>query len=622
MSKARRLTIWKRIAMVFIAVFVVLISTAYIVLNYWEPIISASIKDSFYKSTNKLYRINFEDISFNVFLGNFSLRNIQLIPDHKVYQELKLNKEQPAYLFELSIDRAIVQGINLYALFQENKLEISDISVNKPEVKVINDLSYKKGNEDTSMFRNPYDLIKNQVHNLSVKQINLKHINFEFIADSIGKRKSKKIYLAYFKVRNLLIDSLAQYDTTRPFYSDDIKVSIKNFTHPFKDSVNSMIFEEAVASTATSSIQVYNFKIVPKLSEEEFKDSLGFRKTRIELYVKEANLQNINFKKLFFEQKLYGGVIDINKLETEMFSNNDIPKNPNKKVRFPSEFVHDIRIPFYFKQVNLNNSKLAYAELHSKTKYRWQIDFSDMNGTIENLSNDTVMFRKNQFVTIKLLSNFNKKAKSNFEFVLDYLSPLKPFYLKGFISNYNLQDVNPIVSKLAHLEVSNCNLRIIRFVFNGDKKRLSSNITMLYNNLRVKVLQYDEEENKLKRNGFLTLLANHMVLEGQNPRTDGKLIKSKFELKRANDQSFFGLIWKGLLKGIKESVGLDERVERELKFQANRYYDFKSFTKELKENRKDKKDERKQKRLQRRIEREKLKLSLANDSTKNKTIAN
>src|SRR5690606_26641645 len=124
------------------------------------------------------------------------------------------------------------------------------------------------------------------------------------------------------------------------------------FNHPFKDSVNNMIFEEAVASTATSSIQVYNFKIVPKLSEEEFKDILGFRKTRIELYVKEANLQNINFKKLFFEQKLYGGTIDVNKLETSMFSNNTIPKNANKKVRFPSEFVHDIRIPFYFKKVN------------------------------------------------------------------------------------------------------------------------------------------------------------------------------------------------------------------------------------------------------------------------------
>ena len=205
------------------------------------------------------------------------------------------------------------------------------IAVNSPEVIVINDLSYKKNDADTSIFRNPYELIKDQLKSLKVEQINLKNIKFEFIADSLGKRKSKKIQLAYFKVRNLFIDSASQTDSTRPFYSDDIKVSIKNFSHDFKDSVNSAQIEEVVASTATASIQAYNFKIIPKFSEEEYKDIKGFRKTRIELYIKEANLSKVNFKKLFFEQKLYGDVIDIKKMESKIFRNNLIPKDPNKK---------------------------------------------------------------------------------------------------------------------------------------------------------------------------------------------------------------------------------------------------------------------------------------------------
>ncbi len=588
---------WKKILIIIASFVGLLLLVSYILLLYWKPIISKAIKDSLYTSTNKLYRVEFEDITFNVLMGNFGLKNIRLIPDKAVYEALKQKKEQPAYLFELAIERAKVHGINILDLYQNNALEIEEISINKPKVKVINDLSYKKAADDTSLFRNPYTLIKDQLSMLKVEQINLKNIEFEFIADSLGKRKSKSIFLSYFKVRNLIIDSLAQVDSTRPFYSDDIKLSIKNFTHPFRDSVNSMQFEEVVASTATSSIQLYNFKIIPNKNETQFADKFGFRKTRIYLYVKEANLQHVNFKKLFFEQKLYGKEIVINKLESNIFRNNTIPKNINKKVRFPAELVYDIRIPFYFDKLTLNNSKMDYGEIDFKTKHRWKIDFADIKGTFSNFSNDTTALLKNPFTTIKLNTNINNKAKTNVEFVFDCLHPLKSFFVNGTISNYNLQDVSPILSQLVHLEISNCNLRSLKFLLSGDKKSMNCNVSMMYNNLRVKVLEFDKEENKLKRNGLFTILANHMVLEAANPRSNGRMVRPKFVLSRKDEWSFFSFVWRGILKGMKESVGLSERMEQELKFQSDRYLNFVKFRTELKENRKARKEERKRKRL-------------------------
>lgn len=622
MSKFKKLTFWKSIGLIFAGIMLFIIASSYIVLSYWEPIISKSIKESFYRSTNRLYKIDFDDITFNVFLGNFALKNIRLTPDLKVYEQLKLKKEQPAYLFNLFIDKAKIHGIDIYGLYNLKELKIDEISVNNPTVLVINDLSYKKTSKDTSIFRNPYDLIKSQLHYLKVEQVNLKNINFEFVADSLGKTKRKKIFLSYFKVRNLFIDSLSQYDSTRPFYSDDIKVSIKHFTHPFKDSVNNMQFEEAVASTATSSIQVYNLKIIPKLNEANYKDLKGFRKTRIELYVKEANLTHVDFKKLFFEQKLYGSTIDINKMESKIFLNKLHPKNPNKKSRFPTELVHDIKIPFHFQKVNIANSNIVYAEIDRKTKFRWEILFNNLKGKIENFSNDSSYLRKNQFTNIVFDANFNSSGTSHFEFVLDYVHPLKPFYVKGFISNYNLKGISPILANLAHLEVSNCNLRTLRFVLNGDKRDMNCNISMIYNNLKVKILEYNEEENKLQKHGFLTLLANYMVLANENPRSNGKFIKSRFFIKRENDISFFGFIWKALLRGMKESVGIDQRMERELKFQADRYSNFKKFTKQLKENRQERKLNRVKNRSIRKLERDKKTTSFNMDSSAFKTNFN
>lgn len=605
MSKLKKLRFWKSIGLIVLGVGLLIIGSIYLALAYWEPIAKKAIKESFYQSTNKLYRIDFDNIGFNVFLGNFSLNNIKLIPDLEVYKQLKRKKEQPAYLFNLHIERAKLHGIDLYNLYQYKELNIDEIAVNNPNVVVLNDLSYKKSISDTSIFRNPYDLIKAQLHFLKVEQINLKNIKLEFVADSLGKTKRKKIFLSYFKVRNLFIDSLSQHDTTRPFYSDDIKISIKNFNHQFKDSVNTMQFEEAVASTATSSIQVYNFKVIPKYTDEAFKDTQGFLKTRIDLYIKEANLTQVNFKKLFFEQKLYGANIEINKLESRFLLNKLIDRNKNKKVRFPTELVYDIRIPFHFDVVKLYRSKIVYAEIDRKTKVKWDINFSELNATIKNLSNDSTYLTKNQFATIEIASKFNKSGNAKFEFILDYINPLKPFYFKGNINNFNLQEVNPIISKIAHLEVSNCNLRSVHFIMNGDKKEMNCNVSMLYNNLRVKILEYNKEEKKLQKHGLLTLLANYMVIEKENPRNNGRFVRPKFVIKRDNDRSFFGFIWVGLLQGIKESVGLDLKMENELKTQANRYTEFKNFTKELKENRKQRKKERLKLRLLKQQERNK-----------------
>ncbi len=589
---------WKKILTIIASFIGFLILMSYLLLMYWEPIISKAIKDSLYSSTNKLYRIEFEDITFNVFMGNFGLKNIRLTPDKGVYEELKQKKEQPAYLFELDIERAKVHGINIWELYQNKALDIMEISINKPKVRVLNDLSYKKAADDTSLFRNPYNLIKDQLSMLKIEQINLKNIEFEFIADSVGKRKSKSIFLSYFKVRNLIIDSLAQVDTTRPFYSDDIKLSIKNFSHQFRDSVNTMQFEEVVASTATSSIQVYNFKIIPNKNEEQFADKAGFRKTRIYLYVKEANFQRVNFKKLFFEQKLYGKVVEVNKLESNIFRNNTIPKNLKKKIRFPAELVYDIRIPFYFDQLNLKNSKLDYGEIDSKTKHRWKIDFTDIKGSFSHFSNDTAALIKNPFTTINLNTSINNKAKTNVEFIFDCLHPMKSFFVKGTVSNYKLQDMSPILSQLVHMEITNCHLRSLKFMLSGDKKSMNCNVSMMYNNLRVKILEFDKEENKLKRHGLYTILANHMVLEDANPRLNGRMVRPKFVLNRKEEWSFFSFIWRGVLKGMKESVGLSERMEAELKYQSDRYFDFKKFRSELKENRKARKEERRRRRLE------------------------
>lgn len=584
-----KLIIWFLIALATIFIF----ST--ILLSYWEPTLNNYIKNSVLTNTNNLYRLEFDDIGFNVFNGSVNFKNLQLIPNLSVYKDLKKERKHPRYLFNLYIQKFKVSGINLYELYFHKELQIDEINMNHPDVLVINDLLGEEQSDTNSKLRHPYELIKNELKSVQVDEINLKNINFEFISDSASLKKNHKLFLTYFKVRNLEIDSTSQQKTNRPFYADDIKVSIKNYELHFRDSVNKMQFEEVVASTATSSIEVYNFKILPLKDFDNYKSLNGFRKTRIDLYIREAKIYGVNFKKLFYEQKLDANNLEINKLNALIYQNKLIPYDPNKKRRFPSELVFDIKFPFNIKTVNIKNSNLDYSEKELKSKYTWNINFSSLNGYIKNFSNDLENLKSNQKVDINLECLFNKKAVSKFEFTLDYLEKDQPFYVRAQIGNYNLKDLNPILSNISLLEVANCEMRNLKFVIYGNKNQLHANLTMLYNNLRVRVLEKSEESNKVKKNAWHSFIANSVLLRNDNPMFNGKFIQPKFNLSYQNDYSFFKYIWKAVFKGIKESAGVTEKIERELKYRSDKAKESKAN----KEKRKTLKEIRKNKRLER-----------------------
>jgi hypothetical protein len=587
--------------------------TGSLLITYWEPVLKKHIKESIYTSTDKLYRVEFDDIGFNVFTGSLSIKNLQLIPDMAIYRQLKSKKQHPRYLFNLYIQKFKFSGINIYDLYFHDELQIDELSINHPDVLVINDATNNEQSDTNSSLRHPYELIKNELKSLQLDQINLKNINFEFISDSLSKRKSHKLFLAYFKVRNLSIDSNSKNNIERPFYSDDIKVSIKNYALNLRDSVNKMQFEEVVASTASSSIEIYNFKIIPLSDIENFKSRDGYRKTRIDLYIREAKLTGIDFKKLFYDQEIKGKSIQINKLKTYISQNNQIAQDPNKIRRFPPELVYDIKIPFYFNDVQIKNSELNYSEKDLKTNYIWNISFNSLNGTINNFTNNIDQIKNNQKVNIEIESLLNNKAHTKLYFTLDYLDKKQPFYVKGLIKNYNIKNLNPILANLASLEVANCDMRNLKFTMQGDKTKMHSNVTMLYNNLRVRILEKNSGENKLKKNAWFSFLANSVLLNNDNPRFNGKTIHPKFHINYHRDYSFFGYIWKALFKGVKESTGVTELMEREIKQRTNRIKEIKAY----KEIRKARKEIRKA----RRSERKKLSaLNSSNTSSSEKQL--
>jgi hypothetical protein len=112
------------------------------------------------------------------------------------------------------------------------------------------------------------------------------------------------------------------------------------------------------------------------------------------------------------------------------------------------------------------------------------------------------------------------------------------------------------------------------------------------------VLKPDTVNDRLKRLTIASLFANIMVLKHDNPDKDGDQPRSvEVSYYRPQEVSFFGSIWKTLLAAIKPSVGLNEKMQRDVKAKI-------ASQKQKKQERIVKKAERKQRRAERQLKRE------------------
>jgi hypothetical protein len=173
-----------------------------------------------------------------------------------------------------------------------------------------------------------------------------------------------------------------------------------------------------------------------------------------------------------------------------------------------------------------------------------------------------------------------------------------PFSYKGSLGAMDLTAINPAIMPLALIKVNNGKLARFEFDIQADNMVSKGRISLLYNDLKVTVLKADTANDRLKHMTIASLFANVMVLKHNNPDTPGEIPRSfHVNYYRPSDYPFFKNIWHTLLTGIKPCVGLDEKMQKDVK---NKIADLAI----QKQKHLIKKEQRKQRRAARKLRRE------------------
>ena len=555
-----------------LAVFItVVMLCAFSLAWYWKPSVANAIRKNIEASTNNLYSVAFKDIHINFLTGNFSIDSLRLKPNASVYHQLYRNNEAPIYLFSIIIKKLEIKNTHPIEFYFNKKLFINQLQIEKPIIAVYYNAAMATKNKlKGNKFQHPYELIKNSMLSLNVKNIYLKNITLCLQIDSALKRNRQRIFLSDFYVKNLNINAQSSINH-KAFYADDVGLTVRDFSYTSNDSLYRINFEECTASTAYKGFNVYNLNITPNRQESDFCDEFGFQKTRYEFAFKRLNFSNFNFEQFIYLQKFHADLLTVEKMKCKIHLNKSFEINPFKERKFPQQLPFDINFPVTINNIKIVNGDINYSEKLPANNLRWDFSFKNTSGGISNFSNEPSQILENNLLKVDLAFMLNNEAKTSLNLGLFYGDSLRSFYCKGEMGVYNLAKLNAILHPLAKIEIANCKLQQLKINLKGNEKGLDANISMKYKNLRVRVLEFDNRDKQLKQHKLYSFLANVMVLSNDNPSVYGKFIHPQFYLKRKPQQGFFNLIWKSILKGCKESIGYSEQVEKELKQRAKKY---------------------------------------------------
>ncbi len=97
------------------------------------------------------------------------------------------------------------------------------------------------------------------------------------------------------------------------------------------------------------------------------------------------------------------------------------------------------------------------------------------------------------------------------------------------------------------------------FDLKGDNYSMGGTVKMLYDDLKVALLERDKGASEMDKKFLTSLLAN-FVIKNSNPKGNDDVRVEQVQLARNTNRSLFNLCWKTLFKGMRQTLGIKQEM--------------------------------------------------------------
>ena len=587
---ARKKRIWKWVIGCLAVIAIIVVSAAWYISAQLKPSIKRELRALVLKSTNGLYQVEFSDLHTNLLTGSATILDVHIVPDTAVYKQLIAAKKAPNNLYYIKLKEVAIKRFRPLNVFLNREVNIKLILFDKPEVVMVNKHFDFNDDKPPRPVKSPYDIIKKLFNAIRVEVVDFKNARFKYVNNNGPVPDIDSVANLNVSLRDWLIDSLSAADTTRLYLLKDVNLNLNNYSYATPDSMYHINVNQLSFNAASGKVNIKEFGLVPRYSEEQFAKVAGYAKDRFNIQMNNISLDGLSLPAYLQKGEIKANEMSIADGGVSVFNNNSFPKQEKDKTgRFPHQLLQLLKAQLTIKKINLTNVDVSYAEFDRDSKHRGEITFKNTSGTIKNATNAAKIKAVNPIMQADLVSYVMEEGKLNVSFKFDLNSPIGAFDYKGAVVNLDGRKLNRITKPLGMLQVNKGLIKELAFDIKANQDVAKGSLNFRFNDLSVALLKKEEGRERLVKKGLLSILANALVLYSDNPNEDGKFTGATINFRREPTASFFSFIWKTLFQGVKYSVGVTPQKEAEIKAQVAKF-----------EKMKDDRDQRRMRRQERR----------------------
>ncbi len=536
------------------------------------------------QSTDSMYKISVKTIRINVFTNSITVKDIKLYPDQDRISQLKDINQHPALTYDIDVKKIHIAGIRWDEIIANGSIGCNTVYITEPNVTVTqipkaDSVREKKKNKKTNIT----DLFAGQ---LIIDGANINYIN----ATTPDTNK------VFFKGGAI---ELYSWEYIPGASIDTNKFLMANSGSVYFDSIAyrpGKLYTYSTGKTGFSSknkrITVRDLKIFPRVDNDTYYKILGQEGDIYNAHFSSVEASGVNWIKLFDNQELFIDDVYINNCDLDIFHSRIPPKNMQSKMgNFPHQLLQKLSLPLNITNLSINNGNVKYTELNKDTRMAGTLLFGEIDGGIMNITNMERFWAINDTCTISMKGKFNEYSDMTTTFKLKLSDPKGAFEVKGKLSGLEAYQINKQSKALAKLDVRSLHLRDFDMDIKGDEGHAMGHFTMIYNGLKIKILEIDKQSQEVKNKGFLSFIANNVFVYTHNPMPGEDVRRVTTYVVRDERKSFFNLIWRNIYNGMLKSAIRDHNILDMLKKQNNKPKKEKGTLKNIFKKNKNKKDQ-------------------------------
>ena len=339
---------------------------------YSDEIVGRVLKEIVSIKSDQLYRIEYDDISFDLLGQQLEIDNFQLIPNRAVFfNEKNQTWKVKNSVFQASIPHIKLTGASVIDLYIKDILNINEFKVHGPNITAYIQPKDSVHRSKRLKINDLHFLIADRLNYFSVKELEVDRasVTLDIPKDSTSREKYHFQNITLSAI-NFLIDSASQQKDQRPFSVEDIHVQARYNLIKLPNTPYSLQFEDLELSTYAASFTVMGLRLTCDEDAKIGKGKFGNRNLA-DLYVPFMRATGVDYRNIYFDKSININNLILKKPEATIYNHKGQERNlvanaertyKNISKQFKSIEIQKIQVDRGYFQYNQGPKEIFYVE--------------------------------------------------------------------------------------------------------------------------------------------------------------------------------------------------------------------------------------------------------------------